>query len=88
MVSYGVLMQQPPPVAFAGVVQDFAALSEAYLASLGVTLPPGTDLTPLIAFGLDQAMGLCAVDYLEEVEETVEFTALQLKRYKALQKAR
>lgn len=88
MISYGVLMQQPAPVAFAGVVQDFAALAETYLLSLGVTLPPGTELTPLIAVGLDQALALCAGDYLEEVEETVEYTSLQLKRLKALQKAR
>jgi hypothetical protein len=88
MASYGVLMQQPPAAAFAGVVQDFAALAQAYLASLGVVLPPGTDLSPLIAFGVDQAMDLCAGDYLEEVDETVEFTALQLKRSKALQVGR
>jgi len=86
--SFGVLLQQPPPVPFAGVVMDFAALAEAYLLSLGVTLPPGTDLTPLISDGLATAKGLCEGDYLAEVKATVRFTSLELKRRKALQKLR
>lgn len=88
MLSFGALLQQPPAVAFAGVVADFNNLAVAYLASLGVTLPPGTDLTPLIAFGLQQGMALCAPDYLTEVEATADDTAFQLRSRRALQRLR
>ncbi|HWR97976.1 MAG TPA: hypothetical protein VN317_06095, partial [Candidatus Methanoperedens sp.] len=88
MIGYGALLQQPPAMAFEGVVLDFETLAAAYLASLGVTLPPGTDLKPLLRFGLAQGMALCAGDYVEEVDDTVKFTALQLKRHRALQKLR
>ncbi|HEY6000513.1 MAG TPA: hypothetical protein VI078_14590 [bacterium] len=88
MIAYGGVMQLPPADAFAGVVQDFATLAQAYLLSLGVTLPPGSDLAPLIADGLAAAVALCQGDYLDEVEKTVGYTAFQLKRSKALQPLR
>jgi len=88
MISFGALLQQPPAVALEGVVLDFETLAAAYLASLGVPLPPGIDLKPLIRFGLGQSMALCAGDYLAEVDATVRLTSLELKRHKALQKAR
>lgn len=88
MISFGALLQQAPDIAFEGVVLDFETLAAAYLASLGVPLPPGTDLKPLLRFGLAQAMALSAGDYLAEVDATVRFTSLELKRHKALQKAR
>jgi hypothetical protein len=86
--SFGILLQQPAPVPFQGVVADFAALAEAYLASFGIILPAGTDLTPLIAAGIGQGMALCAGDYLDEVNATVRYTGAQLRRHRALQKGR
>jgi hypothetical protein len=76
MASYGVLLQQPPPAPFNGVVQDFAALATAYLASLGYPAPPQADLEMLIAYGIGEAVNLCKDDYLPEVEETIEYTSL------------
>lgn len=86
--SFGDLLQQPAPAPFQGVVADFATLAEAYLAAFGITLPPGTDLTPLIAVGIQQAMALCAPDYLTEVNATVKYTGAQLRRHRVLQKLR
>jgi hypothetical protein len=88
VASFGWLLQQPPPAPFNGVVQDFAALATAYLASLGYPAPPQDTLEMLIAYGIVAAANLCRDDYLPEVEETIEYTSLQLRRFKALQKAR
>ncbi len=88
IIGYGTLLQQTPDVAFEGVVQDFATLAAGYLASLGVVLPPGTDLAPLIGVGLAQSMTLCGPDYLAETEATVAFTQRELRRRRALQRAR
>lgn len=53
-----------------------------------MTLPPGTDLAPLIAFGLQQGMTLCAGDYMTEVEATADGAAFLLRSRRALQKLR
>ena len=79
IAGMGVMLQQDPAAAFDGAVLDFAAFAEAYLASFGVTLPPGTDLSPLIAFGLAQSMSLCSADYLVEVDATIAMTEQQLR---------
>jgi hypothetical protein len=88
MISYGTLLQQEPAVAFEGVVLDFESLAEAYLAFLGVTLPPGTDLKPLIRYGLAQSTTLCAGDYFDEVAATVGLTGFELRSRRVLQKGR
>lgn len=45
----------------------FPALSaEAY----GITLPGGTDIVPIVAFGIRQFMKLCAGNYEEEITAT------------------
>lgn len=61
--------------ALAGQLADFA---EAFLAAYGITLPPGADLTPLLAFGISQGMMLCADDFAQEVAATTAFVDDQL----------
>jgi hypothetical protein len=88
LASQGTLLQQDPAAAFEGAVLDFASLAEAYLASLGVVLPEGTDLSPLIGFGLSQALSLCSADYLAETRATIDATSRELRVPAAVRAAR
>lgn len=79
LATLGALLQQDAATAFEGAVLDFSSLAEAYLASLGVVLPEGADLSGLIAFGLSEAMALCSDDYLAETRATIDATARELR---------
>ena len=42
------------------------------MAANGIVLPPGLDLTPLAASGIQGAIAICAGDYERELAATVQ----------------
>ncbi|MFX0202131.1 MAG: hypothetical protein ACFFCW_38965 [Candidatus Hodarchaeota archaeon] len=79
VIGYGQLLQEKESVVINEIVEDFNVLVGAYLASKGITLPPGMDLRPLIYFALTAAISLCEPDYMMEVEATIDFVKEQLE---------
>lgn len=78
MILYGQALMQDEAAAIQLISEDWAELAAAYFAMYGITLPEGTDLIPLIKFGILQAMVICAGDFDEEVEATINFVNQQL----------
>ncbi len=77
-ILYGQAFTQDEATAIKLISEQMAELSEAFLAAYGVTLPPGTDLTPLIKFAIKQSMKICAKDFDEEIAATINFVDQQL----------
>jgi hypothetical protein len=77
-ILYGQALTQNEATAIKLISEQMAELSEAFLAAYGVTLPPGTDLTPLIKFAIKQSMKICAKDFDEEIAATINFVDQQL----------
>jgi hypothetical protein len=82
VVMYGLLMRQDETTILQGLAVQFNMLVGGYLASLGINLPDGTDLTPIILYALNGAILLCENDYMTEVNATVQFVERQLKAHK------
>ncbi len=58
---------------------QIAEQGAAYLAAAGISLPPGTDLTAVAAFGIAKGMQLCAPDLALELQATTVFVQQQLR---------
>ena len=82
VVMYGMIMRQDEPKIIEDISAQFNLLVGGYLASLEITLPEGTDLTPIIQAALMGAIQLCENDYMIEVNATVRFVEAQLKAHK------
>jgi len=78
MILYGQALGQDEATAIDLIAQQLAQLAVGFLAAYGIPLPPGTDLTPQIKPGIQQAMSICASDYLREIEATIHFVENQL----------
>jgi len=81
MVAYGALLQEDQPTIIQGMVSSYAGMVGQYLAALGITLPPGTDVSPLIEAAIDVSLQLIQGDYVCEVFATKNFVANQLKKH-------
>ena len=79
MVLYGTALLQDEATALRLVSEQLAAVAEGYLAANGVDLPEGTDLVPLIEFGIGTSMEICADDFADELKKTTGFVRQQLK---------
>ena len=89
MATYGWLFQQDEQTIVQGIISDFESFAVAYLASLGIEgLPSGPYLQMLIGFGLEQAIGLCEHDYMEEVQATIGYVDRGMKAHKINRKTR
>ncbi len=82
VVMYGMIMQQDEAVIVPALAAQFNMLVGGYLASKGITLPEGTDLTPVIQAALLGGIALCESDYMTEVNATARFVERQLKAHK------
>lgn len=80
MVAYGALLQEDEATIIQGMVSLYSGMVTQYLAALGITLPPGTDVSPLIEAAIGVALQLCQDDYMHEVFATKNFVANQLKK--------
>ncbi len=81
MILYGQALTQDEATALQLVSQQLAELAVGFLGTYGITLPPGVDvadLTPKIQLGTQQAMLICAGDYLKEIGMTIQFVNAQL----------
>ncbi|MBA3037181.1 MAG: hypothetical protein FP814_11890 [Desulfobacterium sp.] len=78
MILYGQVLMQDDATAVLLISQQLAELSTAFLAAYGLTLPPGTDMTPLLQFGIMKSMELCAPDFTAEIFATSSFVDQQL----------
>ncbi|NIO17383.1 MAG: hypothetical protein GTN70_10430 [Deltaproteobacteria bacterium] len=71
-VYYGYALTQDLSVAAGLISEQIAEVAGVYLAASENPLPEGIDITPLIAFALDQSMALCSDDFADAIENTVE----------------
>ena len=78
MILYGQALSQDEATAVNLISQQLAQLAVGFLTANGITLPPGIDLTPQIQAGIQQAMSICASDYLHEIGLTIDFVKNQL----------
>lgn len=79
MILYGQALLQDEATAIQLISGQTADLAEGFLGAYGITLPEGTDLTPLIKFAIEQSMVICANDFSDEVEATIDQVDQQLK---------
>lgn len=82
VVMYGWLLQQDEATAIDGIAAQFNSLVGGYLASKGIVVPPGTDLTGVIHEMLVGAISLLENDYMLEVNATVNYLRAQMKARK------
>jgi hypothetical protein len=75
---YGHALTLDDAAAVQVLAEQLADFAQAFLAAYGITFPPGTDLTPLLQFGIAQSMFLCAYDFAKEVADTIAFVDQQL----------
>lgn len=80
-ILYGQALTQDEIMAIQLISEQMAELSESFLAAYGITLPPGTDLTPLIRFAIVKSMEICAEDFGQEILETINFVDQQLNSH-------
>lgn len=78
-ILYGKALSQDEETALQLISEQTAELSEDFLAAYGITLPEGTDLTPLITFAIEQSIAICAHDFAAEITATINFVDQQLK---------
>jgi hypothetical protein len=78
-ILYGQALTQDEATAIQLISEQTADLAEGFLDAYGITLPEGTDLTPLIKFAIEQSMVICANDFSDEVEATIDQVDQQLK---------
>jgi len=69
MVFYGWALAQERDTAIQLLAVQTGGLAESFLALYGITLPPGTDITPLIAYAIGVSVDLCD-DYKVEIDAT------------------
>jgi hypothetical protein len=79
MVAYGTLLQQDEATIIAMMTENYNSMVTGYLAALGITLPPGTDMRPLIQAAISVSMTLCASDYKREIIATKTYVKAQLE---------
>jgi len=79
IVLYGYALTQDEETAIQLISEQTADLAEGFLGANGITLPEGTDLTPLITFAIQQSIEICADDFSDEVEATIDQVDQQLK---------
>jgi hypothetical protein len=82
VVMYGMLLQQDEGAGIDGIAVLFNSLVGGYLASKGMTLPAGADLTDIVHEALLGAIGLIESDYMLEVDATVNYVRAQMKTRK------
>ena len=82
VVGYGLLLQPDEVTVIDNIAAQFNILVGGYLASKGITLPAGTDLTDVIQAALGGAIALIENDYMLEVDATVNYLRAEMKRRK------
>jgi hypothetical protein len=78
MILYGQVLMQDDATAVLLISQQLAELASAFLAANGIILPPGTDITPILQYGIMQSIDICKDDFSQEVFATSNFVYQQL----------
>jgi hypothetical protein len=78
LIFYGQALLQDDETAIQLISQQTAYIADSFLGAYGITLPEGTDLTPLIIFAIQQSIELCADDFADEIEATINQVDQQL----------
>jgi hypothetical protein len=78
MILYGQVLMQDDATAALLISQQLAELASAFLAANGIILPPGTDITPILQYGIMQSIDICKDDFSQEVFATSNFVYQQL----------
>ena len=78
MILYGQALKQDETTAIQLISEQTADLAEGFLGAYGITLPEGTDITPLITFAIQQSIEICADDFSYEIEATINYVEQQM----------
>lgn len=78
MILYGQALNQDETTAIQLISEQTADLAEGFLVAYGITLPEGTDLTPLITFAIQKTIEICADDFSYEIEATINYVEQQM----------
>jgi hypothetical protein len=73
IVYYGRALMQDDATAIQLIAEGTAEVAAIFLEAYGVTLPPEVDIVGLIEFGIEQSISLCADDFAQEIEATIDF---------------
>ena len=79
LIAYGTLLQQDEGTILTMMTENYNGMVSGYLAALGISLPPGTDMRPLIQAAISVSLSLCASDYKREVNATRNYVKAQLE---------
>lgn len=79
MLAYGTLLQEDEATIISLMTDNYNGMVQAYLAALGISLPPGTDVSPLIQTAINVSLSLMAGDYKKEILATKNYVAAQLE---------
>lgn len=78
MVAYGTLLEQDETTMISLMAENYNGMLGSYMAALGITLPPGTDMTPLIEAAINAGLSLISSDYKREVLATKNLVQARL----------
>jgi hypothetical protein len=79
MVLYGQALMTDAATAILLNAEQLEEVAKMFLAAYGLPpLPEGVDIKPLLQFGIEQGMAICAQDFTGEVSATLELVEQQL----------
>ena len=81
IVFYGQALVQDDATAIHLISEGTAEVAAIFLEAYGITLPPGVDIVPLIEFGIEQSINLCANDFAQEIAATIDFVNQNLESH-------
>jgi hypothetical protein len=80
MMTYGKMLSEDQETAVQLVSMQLVEIARAFLAGNKIVLPSDLDLTPLAKGGILGAMALCAPDFQEELQATVEYLRVEMSK--------
>ena len=79
MVLYGQTLMKDEATAISLNAEQLEEVAKMFLAAYGLPpLPEGVDIKPLLQFGIQQGMTICAQDFAGEVSATLDLVEQQL----------
>jgi hypothetical protein len=81
LIVYGHALMQDEATTVQLISEETAEIAAGFLKVYGITLPPDSDIVPLIEFGIEQSIELCADDFAGEISATIDFVDQNLEAH-------
>jgi hypothetical protein len=81
IVFYGQALTQDESTAIRLISEGTAEVAAIFLEAYGITPPPTEEIVPLIEFGIEQSIILCADDFAREITATIDFVNQNLETH-------